>query len=136
MAQVNKAHKCDSCGQTVATYRRVLNTRLVSALSFFHEHNGRWLSSKEIDEQFRPLSWEWLRFWGFIQKNPERRGEWCIAERGLLFVTGGLAPVWVDVYNNEVVNYAGEKVTIEQARQLTPRRNPRRSDEYAQEACA
>lgn len=127
---------CPACDRPMATYVRAFSKRLAAALAYFWAFNGN-IQSRVVDAQFRPLSWEWLRLWRLIEKNPTKRGEWHITQRGRDFVNGKLSiPITVSVRNGEVVDQSAITMTYQSALTLEPKRNPRRRDERKQEQAA
>ena len=133
LRKVDKGTRCPVCGRFTKVYPYTHGSTRVLCLRALERLGGRerWVHVSEIAKVLRPYlkdktssatkNFCLLKHWGFItpmRKHVKERGssgKWMLTKLGLQFLRGVPFPKHAYVYQNEVVRFSHETVTIKEA---------------------
>ena len=123
-----KIKLCPCCGQKVKIYPRKLNVNMARWLIWLvkaYKEERRWWSVNEgpvLQNRKGGGDFAKLVHWGLIREridegsSKRKSGFWKPTQKGAMFVRGKIdVPSHVHLYNNEIVGWSDEPVTIEEA---------------------
>ncbi len=118
-AKVKKGTNCPCCGRFSKQYKRKLNSGMAQILIKIY----KLFSNESVHLQneflhFKDIAirneYSKLKHWGLLEQG--QLGYWRITDLGVQFVLGHIEiPRHIILFNNELLGFSGEKVTIQQA---------------------
>lgn len=122
---------CPVCGHYVKLYHRKLTSTMAIALIYIYRYfvlhpEKKWVHIEKLFKNIKDIpahDTSVLRHWGLLEKkgtmkedgNPDC-GYYGITEKGKLFVNNkATVKKHVNLYNNEVVDFEGDEIRIEDA---------------------
>jgi len=130
-ANLDNGSFCPCCGQFCKLYKRKLNSGMSAALIWIvrrYERERDWINVPRDAPRFvlRTKEYGTTRHWGLLMQKPhdpedddgqtKTSGLWKPTEKGIRFVHNRISiPKRVHLYNNQVLGWSEERITIEEA---------------------
>lgn len=118
---------CDHCGAKTVRHKHVITKMLVDALRVVAAHQTPIAPIRTLSLSYSErANFPKLKYWGLVTKaDPEnlKGGSWRVTVKGQDFLAGRLAvPASLMTYRDEVVEVAGEKIFVHEAKGRTRER--------------
>lgn len=124
--RIDDGARCPCCTQYVKAYKRRVNASMARSLIIMYLHQPKdpegWMHLPTVLAPRSGNEEPKMRRWGLIEELTEpredggRAGFWRITDRGRQFVRGEITiPRYVRIYDDRVLNYEGEMVSIRDA---------------------
>ena len=115
--------ECPCCNQWAKVYPRTLSHGYAKALiQIYREAHRTWVHVQSLPNGPKGGDYAKLRFWGLLEKSPERQegeqsaGMWRVTRAGRLFVLGrSEVPKYALIYDDQFYGFEGPEISIHEA---------------------